>query len=348
MAFVVPAEIGHAPYAAPLLEYLVANFDIVHIVAVRSKLFPDLSEDCWLLFADGFGGRAGEIRFTALDEFNPAEHRRPPSHAVAVPVVEWRTAWNRRLRPFILPAAIRQLYRAAAESPGTRRLSDAATVGIGYVSGANDFFHLRPSEADRLGIPAALLHPAVRNGRALPSKSLTRSTIAKWQAADEPFMLLRLPKVRAAELPAAVRSYLDSATGREAREAYKCRVREPWYSVPDVQTPDFFMSYMSGTSARLVRNDGRATCTNSVHGVRVKDSTSMADFARGWDSPFMALSREIEGHPLGGGMLKLEPREAGQLLLPPAALVAAAHADDLANGVRTMQRWRHHAERGGC
>src|SRR5690606_18269238 len=35
MAFVVPAEIGHAPYAAPLLEYLVRSFRTVQIVAVR-------------------------------------------------------------------------------------------------------------------------------------------------------------------------------------------------------------------------------------------------------------------------------------------------------------------------
>jgi tRNA1(Val) A37 N6-methylase TrmN6 len=49
LAFVVPAEIGHAPYAAPLLEYLVRNFATVHVVAYREKLFPDLSEDCWLL-----------------------------------------------------------------------------------------------------------------------------------------------------------------------------------------------------------------------------------------------------------------------------------------------------------
>jgi adenine-specific DNA-methyltransferase len=57
MAFVVPAEIGHAPYAAPLLEYLLDRFCIVHLVAVRDKLFPDLSEDCWLLYADGFEGQ---------------------------------------------------------------------------------------------------------------------------------------------------------------------------------------------------------------------------------------------------------------------------------------------------
>jgi hypothetical protein len=49
MAFVVPAEIGHAPYSAPVLEYLAAHFEVVHVIAYRDKLFPELSEDCWLL-----------------------------------------------------------------------------------------------------------------------------------------------------------------------------------------------------------------------------------------------------------------------------------------------------------
>ena len=55
MAFVVPAAIGHAPYAAPLLDYLVGHFDDVRIVAVRTKLFPDLSEDCRRLRRQGRG-----------------------------------------------------------------------------------------------------------------------------------------------------------------------------------------------------------------------------------------------------------------------------------------------------
>jgi hypothetical protein len=178
----------------------------------------------------------------------------------------------------------------------------------------------------------------------LPARRLTSSTIAKWQAADDPVMLLRLPKIQAAELPAPVRRYLDSDAGKEAREAYKCRVREPWVSVPDVPTPDYFMSYMSGVSAGLVRNAGGATCTNSVHGVRVRDRAGMASFLAAWDSSFMALSREVEGHPLGGGMLKLEPREAGQLLLAPAAALPAKAGRDLRDAVGTMRQWRHYAE----
>src|ERR1700722_9195509 len=38
----------------------------------------------------------------------------------------------------------------------------------------------------------------------------------------------------------------NSQNAKEARQAYKCRVRDPWYAVPDVRVPDFFLSYMSG------------------------------------------------------------------------------------------------------
>ena len=78
MAFVVPAAIGHAPYAAPLLDYLVGHFDEVRIVAVRTKLFPELSEDCWLLHAGGFGGgipdgTRGQDREAPLQRARPVQ-----------------------------------------------------------------------------------------------------------------------------------------------------------------------------------------------------------------------------------------------------------------------------------
>ena len=95
MAFVVPAEIGHAHYASPLLRYLVGHFSIIQIVAIREKLFPHLSEDCWLLYADGFGGSTDELRFSALETFQPSA--RPPAQHTPVPVREWTDVWNHRL-----------------------------------------------------------------------------------------------------------------------------------------------------------------------------------------------------------------------------------------------------------
>ena len=339
MAFVVPAEIGHAPYAAPVLEHLVGRFSRVQLVAVRDKLFPDLSEDCWLLYADGFGGRTSEIALTVADRFSP--NPSPPRATSRIVVSEWRDVWRRRLRPYLLPKAVRELYREASGDAESFRLSEAADAGIGYVSGANDFFHLRPSEAVRWGIPDALLLPSVRNGRALAAGPLTAASVAGWRKADEPVLLLRLPK--SPRVPAGVRRYLDSGAGRLAREAYKCRVRDPWWSVPDVKVPDYFLSYMSGVTPSLVKNAAGATCTNSVHAVRAVDPAKMARAAALWSSPFVQLSCELEGHPLGGGMLKLEPREAGRVLLPSKRVQAELSPAVVAAALTTMRAWRHFA-----
>jgi adenine-specific DNA methylase len=46
MAFVVPAEIGHAPYAAPLLEYLVAHFATVHVIAIMPIRLTHTGRKC--------------------------------------------------------------------------------------------------------------------------------------------------------------------------------------------------------------------------------------------------------------------------------------------------------------
>lgn len=340
MAFVIPAEIGHAPYAAPLLEYLVRSFRSVQIVAVRDKLFPTLSEDCWLLYAEGFGGAAETIDMTIVDHFVPG--KAPPRPTVRIALDEWRAVWNRRLRPYLLPASVRSLYAAALERPGTYRLSDFASVGIGYVSGDNRFFHLRPSEAKRLHIPAALLQPSLRNGRAMPSDRITPETVAGWRAKDDPVLLLRLSRDIA--LPASVRDYLDSSAGREARLGYKCRNRAPWYVVPDVQIPDYVMSYMSGRTVNLVRNLAGVTCTNSVHAIRVRDPALAAKLMPAWSSPFVRLSCELEGHALGGGMLKLEPREAGRILFPPVGTATSAESEEFEAAIGSMQRWRHYAD----
>ncbi|WP_454890369.1 hypothetical protein [Sphingopyxis chilensis] len=340
MAFVVPAEIGHAPYAAPLLDYLVAHFAKVQVVAVRNKLFPTLSEDCWLLYTEGFGGQTDTIDLTVVDDFLPA--RTMPMPTTKIDVDEWRNTWNRRLRPYLLPASVRRIYADALDDARTFRLADFASVGIGYISGDNDFFHLRPSEAKRLGIPAAFLQPAVRNGRAMPEKQITKATVEGWRRNDDPVLLLRL--TRDQELPTVVKNYLDSSAGHAARQGYKCRNRAPWYAVPDVQIPDFVLSYMSGRRANLVRNSAGVSCTNSVHAIRVRNRPLAAELLPRWSTPFVRLSCELEGHALGGGMLKLEPREAGRIAFPSAGSFGKTGEEELEDAIGTLQRWRHYAD----
>ena len=120
MAFVVPAEIGHAPYAVPLLEYLIGHFDFVQIVPVQEKLFPDLSEDCWLLYAEGYAGAADFFKLTPIARFHPM--RSPPTDGPRAGLAEWNK-WNCRLRPFLLPSDVRAMYRAYVEDLKLPRLA---------------------------------------------------------------------------------------------------------------------------------------------------------------------------------------------------------------------------------
>lgn len=336
IAFVVPAEIGHAPYAAPLLRYLVGHFSAVHLVAIREKLFPDLSEDCWLLYADGYGGKADTVRLTPLKRFTASQH--PPEAFVSVSTKELQTEWNGRLRPYLMTPAARELYLAAGRVSGATRLSEVANVGIGYVTGANEFFHLRRSQAERLGIPDRFLRHSVRRGEVLPAGRLTRATVDTWERRDDPILLLALP--RSGALPKPVLSYLQTADAETAKQSYKCRNRTPWYSVPDVHTPDFFLTYMSGVEANLVRNEAGCTGTNSVHMIRLHRQQNARFLETAWRSSLVRLSCELEGHPLGGGMLKLEPREAGRILLPPDDMPEFDEAI-VADAVSTMRSWRH-------
>ena len=150
---------------APVLKHLAAKFDWVQVVAIRRKLFPELSEDCWLLYCDGFGGQTGIAwRLSIMETFR--FHETPPKAEQMIPLDEW-CSWRCRLRPYLLsPTSVRCTGRSC-NRPDSLRLRDVARVGIGYVTGANDFFHLRPSEAGRANIPERFLHPTVRNGRCL-------------------------------------------------------------------------------------------------------------------------------------------------------------------------------------
>ena len=344
IAFVVPAEIGHAPYAGPLMDYLVANFGSVHVVAIRRKIFPRLSEDCWLLFADNAGCRADVIQLSKLERFDPGGM--PPPVSERISVEAWRVQWRGRLRPFLLPPRIRRLYERMATDPGVTRLGRIARIGIGYVSGANRFFHLRPSDAGRLGIPDEFLVPSIRNSRYITGAVIDDIDIKRWVAKDEPVFLLRIPP--RAKVPGAVQAYLDTEEGHRARTSYKCRNRMPWYTVPDVRRPAFVLTYMSGRSPALAVNRSRCTCTNALLAVDLRHG--LFDNGGGfceqrlsatWGSSVGRLSCELEGHPLGGGMLKLEPGEARHVLLVPDTAVDRNDGALLEEGIEAMRQWRH-------
>lgn len=317
LAMVVPMELCHAAYARPLLELLERSFGTVHFLSFADRLFPQLNQETLLLLADSKGTRHAEFRwrhFKASSQLTTLGSslrirgaRRLEAQAIA--------SGRQRLVHHFLPARARGLYAELRRHAAVHPLGAVAEVGIGYVTGANDFFHLSRVDARQRAIPAAYLRPAVCRGRALIGLRFSHADWRTAEAEGHAGYLLALP--RRGRLPEAVQCYLQHGEACGVHQAYKCRMRQPWHHVPHVHSADAFLTYMSGNSPRLVVNDALAVAPNTLHVVRMLPlaAVSASALAVSWRSSLTELSAEIEGHALGGGMLKLEPREAGRVLL---------------------------------
>lgn len=354
LAMVAPMELGHAAYARPVLEYLHRSFGEVIFLTFESRLFPDISEDTLLVLGDDFCGvgdcgRANSLGasshpFTWADLAGPASLEAiagPKSLKEKLEPLETEAMLHgkRRLLHHVLDGETRALYDRLVKDQRIRRLGELANVGIGYVTGVNDFFHLRPEEARDMRIDPSFLRRAVRRGRSLKGIVYRAEDWNNGLETGASGELLLVPPET--DLEAAgnegLKKYLKSGKKSGYHTRFKCQVRTPWYSVPHVYEPAAFLTYMSGTLPSLVANQALAVAPNSLHVVRKLPNVSLnpEELALCWHTSLTWLSAELEGHGMGGGMLKLEPGEASQVVLaiphlPPHRVLALTKlADDL-------------------
>jgi adenine-specific DNA-methyltransferase len=337
LAMVVPAEIGCAAYARPILEHLSRSFGRVYLLTFQKKLFPELNEDTVLLLAEDKGSQCSSFRWRDLSHAGEllrlqagGETALPRTRAVDAQGLQGR---NKLIENFI-PVKTRDLYRELKSLASTSRLDDLADVGIGYVTGANAFFHVDSRTARTWQIPASYLRAAVRRSRDLTGLRFTRDDWQRTVESGEAGYLLHIES--ADGLPEGLRRYLKHGESRGVPTAFKCRTRSPWFRVPHVYRPDAFLTYMSGLAPRLVANETHAVSPNTLHIVRARSpECSGASLAALWHTALTAFSVEIEGHALGGGMLKLEPSEAENVVLAAANGSSAPLMEELDRLVRS-------------
>jgi hypothetical protein len=96
---------------------------------------------------------------------------------------------------------------------------------------------------------------------------------------------------------------------------------------------------MSGTVPRLVTNEAGAVAPNSLHMLRMHDGIkgSCGAITALWQTSLTRLSTELEGHAMGGGMLKLEPSEAGKCIVAAPEL-SDSYLVDFARDLDTLVR----------
>ena len=318
LAMVAPAELTHAGYAIPVLDYFRKNFRATRILSFSRRIFPTLSEDTVLLLASGRGEPLETIQLIDLPDASALEKHVDPSMELPDGVEIDASALDQgreRVIHYLLPHGTRQLYRQLRNSDHVAVLRSLARVGIGYVSGDNAFFHLDAKTIDGYGIPAQYLLPVACRGSELQGLRFTLHDWKRLRSSGHANSLLYIQRIQS--LPEKLQAYLLQGIRRGVPDRYKCRVRKPWYAVPHAHRPNAFLTYMTGGDPQFVANEAEAAAPNTLHIVRLVPNcpVTAVELAAAWQTSLTALSCEVEGHSLGGGMLKLEPTEAGRVAI---------------------------------
>ncbi|HEX7003270.1 MAG TPA: N-6 DNA methylase [Trueperaceae bacterium] len=319
LAMVVPAEVGHAPSARPLLDLLHRSFVSVTLVSFRRSLFPHLDQETVLLLADGYG--RGEGHLTSLVLPGPEALERPLPRQGDLPLdaralIEGRSA----LAHSWLEGPTLDLYTRLAERNEIIRLGDLARVESGYVTGANSHFHLSPRKAEEWRLPNGALVAAVFRPRALAG---WRFGLPEWQAASLAGHAGYLVQAAGFEGDGAVGAFIERLREAGVHTRYKARHRRPWYRIGRVAAPPLILPSMGSGSLPLVHNAAAVAVPNTFHAVTPVEGAEAEALAACWRTSLTDLSLELEGHGLGGGLLKLDPGEARNVLLPSPALLPA-------------------------
>lgn len=319
LGMVLPGELLTVNYAASIRDFLLKRFARVRLVAFEERVFPGVMEEVVLLLAEGSGGAPDfEIHhvrgLAALERLEDDARRWSP--------LETASKWTAAL----LERGAREAYQALELDHGFVPLLEWGRVSLGSVTGNNDYFTLTEAEADALGLPERERLPLSPPGsRHLRGAELTAEDWDALRAAGARVFLFHPD--RDDPSPQALR-YIEAGEAKGVHGAYKCRVRTPWWRVPVVKTADLFLTYMNHAGPRLVANRVGVAHLNSLHGVALhperRDLGRMLLPVAALNSATL-LSAEIVGRAYGGGLLKLEPREAGRWLVPsPEAIERAA------------------------
>ena len=314
---VLPAELLTVQYAEPLRRWLRQRFAVVNLVMFERLQFRDAEEQVVLLVAHGTGP-CDSFCLIQVDEADDLADVHPLDPVGANPAASGK--WS-DLR---LPVETRQLIRTVAEHKMTP-LSTYGTPELGTVTGANDYFAISEVTRVKYGIAEKHLKKISPPGtRHLTGLSFTRTQWEELRVSGQRVWLLH-PEGPARA--AGLKRYIAEGQERKVHEAYKCSVRDPWWRPSAVTPPDLFFTYMSHRYPRLVSNTSGATLLNSMHGVRLRDDAPPAAREA---LPLLALNSatmanaEVGGRSYGGGVLKMEPREAAALPMPtPDHLLAA-------------------------
>jgi adenine-specific DNA-methyltransferase len=315
LGLVLPAELLSVNYAAEVRKFLFQRFRTVDLVLFTERVFPEAQADVVLLLADGFD--EGSTDHASIHQAQNASELGKVAAATTWKPAAAEDKWT----PSLLSTDALTAYNSLIEAGSFVPLETWGDTTLGMVTGNNKYFALSSERFRALGLERSdvikLSPPGSSHLRGLAYSDRAHRDLG---ARGGSTLLFR----PAGEPSEAALGYIAAGETANVHMAYKCRVRKPWWRVPLVKPADMFLTYMNADTPRLTSNDAKAHHLNSVHGIYLRDqyrALGRTNLALASLTSMTLVGAETVGRAYGGGLLKIEPREADRLPVPTPELV---------------------------
>jgi len=315
MGLVLPAELLSVNYAAPVRQFLFDRFKSIELVLFSEQVFTEAEADVVLLLADGFN--EGHSEHATIHQAHDAE----ALEALGIPLTWSPTRPADKWTGLLVDAAALRPLVKLRESGDFTDLEQWGDTTLGMVTGNNSFFALSPARVKELGLSRSdLLRLSPPGSAHLRGLALSRHHMTALGQKGKATWLFR-PRDK---LSASAAAYIEAGHTAGVDQAYKCRVRKVWHQVPLLAPADLLLTCMNADTPRLTTNEAGAHHLNSVHGVYL--AASLRELGRellplASLNSVTLLNAEMVGRSYGGGILKIEPREADVWAMPSPALI---------------------------
>jgi len=315
LAMVVPSELLHVLHAESLRMYLTRVCSRVLIFDPQEIWFEDTLQGAILLMAEKKNSpeeyfQGVSIVPTKNKDFllkNPEDYFEKAKYTNGETVKgKWMLA--------LLTSAEREVLKKARAHTNIYAFDDVANVAVGIVTGANKFFLVSDETVKKYSLKK-WAYPMFGKSEHVPGVIFDEDSITRNNKLGLPTNFIWFSDEKFSGLPETVKTYIRLGEKENIHKRYKCRIREPWYSVPSVYSTSLGMLKRSHDFPRLVFNKVEAYTTDTTYRVRHKKFNEVT-LVGSFINSITALSAEVEGRHYGGGVLELVPSEIRKLLIP--------------------------------
>lgn len=321
LAMVIPAELFQVNYAAEIRKFLSDYFKRIGIINFNKLVFDGIQQEIVLLLCEKNNSSHEGIAVIEIEDLAdlPKIHLKDFTETELKPIDHTSEKWTK----YFLTTNEILFLRELKNHPKIQLSGEAIDVDVGIVTGQNKFFILNEKQLNTTDLKQ-YSHEIVTRSPHLKGAIFSQSDWKENCRNQYPSFLFTPPNAPFDKLPVPVQKYILKGENERINQGYKCRIRNLWYIVPSIWTPDAFMLRQVNKFPKLVLNSSSATCTDTIH--RVK-------FLNGYDGRIVTAAflnsltfafSEITGRSYGGGVLTFEPSECERL---PISLIGAENLD---------------------